>query len=92
MKRLDRVIRIEIFSRQTSTRHCSTLGRKLKDAHSHAERERRAADYQTAIEELAAVLERTAPNMKVCSADECLPCPHCSLPTCSRLLRPRFCG
>jgi hypothetical protein len=45
---------------------CSSLSKKLRSVQSPAERDKLAADFQSAIEELAATLERTAPNMKVC--------------------------
>ena len=44
---------------------CSSLSKKLRSVQSPAERDKLAADFQSAIEELAATLERTAPNMKV---------------------------
>lgn len=44
---------------------CSSLSKKLRNVQSPAERDKLAADFQSAIEELAATLERTAPNMKV---------------------------
>jgi hypothetical protein len=43
---------------------CSSLSKKLRSVQSPAERDKLAADFQSAIEELAATLERTAPNMK----------------------------